>query len=345
MHGSRLCSAIGVGLCLIAHGGAQQAKPPSVKISGTLRVQYSDRAGVAGTDGFEVRLARLAADWKHEDRLQGRISVELASGATAQASQLLDAFVVWRASDRLRLHFGQMRLPLFYDVRTSITQLDAPERPNFVNTYYAGGRGRGGYLDYLFARAWSLRWGLWNSLTNNDPQATTRASQARLMTTLHLQYDTRAYQFVLGGLWGRRPGLATRDSNNNPLTVAETDRWAWYLEGETNQWGVPDLKLRFTYLRGRDRNPAGGVDAPRFVNPSDFQVVDLYAIYKLTTDQQVVLRWEDFDPDRDRQGDTQRTLGLFYHRYPREYLRLTLGYEWAETTPRNRAICAVQYQF
>lgn len=345
MHGcNRWLILMGIGSLLIASVQAQSSQSPEVSLSGVLRVQWSDRAGASGADGFSVRLARLAAEVHHAQKVQGRISVEFAAGESAREAQLLDAYGRWRASESLTLWVGQLLLPLFYDVRTSITRIEALERTNLVNTYFAGARGRGIALHYTCAPTTTLQVGLWNSLTNNDPQATTRGARAHVMASLNLRYETGNYQANLGGLWGERPGFQTRDPQNNPLLVPSATRRTWYLEQELCL-RHPPLTLRGTYLEGRDRNPTGGVSAPQFLNPSDYRAITVYAIYQARPDQQIVLRWEDFDPDTARQGNSLRTLGLFYHYFPIQGVRLTLGYEWAETTTRHRAVGAVQYQF
>jgi len=345
MHGCRRwLSLIGIGSLLIAGVQAQSSKSPEVSLSGVLRVQWSDRAEASGMDGFDVRLARIAAEFRHPQNLQGRLSVEFAGGTSAQEARLLDAYGRWQASKSLTLWAGQMLLPLFYDVRTSVTRIEALERTNLVNTYFAGARGRGIALDYAVAPPLVLQVGLWNSLTNNDPQATTRGARAHAMASLNLRYERGDYQANIGGLWGERPGFQTRDPQNNPLIVPSATRRTWYIEQEL-RLRRPHLTLRGTYLEGRDRNPTGGVSAPQFLNPSNYRATTLYGVYRLRPDQQIALRWEDFDPDTARQGDSLRTLGLFYHYFPMQGVRLTLGYEWAETSSRHRAICAVQYQF
>ncbi|OYT69643.1 MAG: hypothetical protein CFK49_10320 [Armatimonadetes bacterium JP3_11] len=345
MHGcNRWLILMGIGSLLIAGVQAQGSKSPEVSLSGVLRVQWSDRANASGTDGFDVRLARIAAEVRRPQNVQGRISVEFAAGASAHEAQLLDAYGRWQASRSLALWAGQMLLPLFYDVRTSVTRIEALERTNLVNTYFAGARGRGIALDYMVAPSTMLQVGLWNSLTNNDPQATTRGARAHVMASLNLRYETSNYQANLGGLWGERPGFQTRDPQNNPLLVPSATRRTWYLEQEL-RLRQPQLTLRGTYLEGRDRNPTGGVSAPQFLTPSDYRAITVYAIYQARHDQQIALRWEDFDPDTARQGNSLRTLGLFYHYFPMQGVRLTLGYEWAEMPTRHRAIGAVQYQF
>jgi hypothetical protein len=323
---------------------AQSANPSAIDLSGALRVQWSDRTGANPTDGFDVRLARIAVGFRHSPELQGRVSVEFAAGPSAREAQLLDAYGKWRVSESLTLAAGQMLLPIFYDVRTTIVQIEALERTNLVNTYFAGARGRGVAIDYRLSPSTALQVGVWNGLTNNDPQAVSRGGRAHGMATVNLRYTIGEYQTNIGGLWGKRPDFQTRDSQNNPIRVGGTTRRTWYIEQEV-RLRQPQLTLRATYLEGHDRNPTGGISTPQFLTPSDYRASTVYVLYWVRPDQQITLRWEDFDSDRTRPSDSRRTLGLFYHYFPLQGLRLTLGYEWAETSARNRAFFATQYQF
>ncbi|GEM_PF-1316758 len=333
---------------LLASTDANQtsAAIEKVQISGVLRVQWSDAEGGQGRDGFETRFARVAANFRLDEQLTGRISVEFAGGERAQNAELLDAYAVWRLNQHTVVLMGQQLMPLFYDLRMNLPANDALERVNVANAYFAGARGRGAYLDYQLGAGYRVQVGLWNSLTINDPQLTGRGGQASAMGSLNLRGERPRYQFNLGGLLGRRPGFQTRDAQNNPVNVPDTQRWLWYVENEFRDFPAPRLSLRLTYLHGRDRNPAGGVSAPQFLTPSDYNATVVYALYTPRPNHQLVARWEDFDPDDDRRSDRIRTLGLFYHYFPKQGVRLTAGYEWVDASNgRDRAYLAVQYQF
>lgn len=315
-----------------------------IRLSGAIRFQWSDRDGRQLGDGFETRLARLAANFQLDEQLSGRLMVEFASGDRATNAELFDAYVVWRPHARLSVSAGQQLTPIFYDGRERVPQLDALERAEVVGVYLQGVRGRGVFASYALEPRYQIQVGLWNSLTFRDPQLVGRGGQAAVMGSLNIQATLNAYQLNIGGLAGRRPSFTTVSESNTPLNVPDTERWLWYVEQEWRTAG--GLGLRWSYVRGRDRNPAGGVSNPRFLTPSDFQSNIVYVRYTLNPRHQLVARWEDFDPDLNRSGDSVRVLGLFYHHFPAGGVRLTAAYEWLRGGNRqNRVYLAAQYQF
>jgi hypothetical protein len=115
-------------------------------------------------------------------------------------------------------------------------------------------------------------------LTYRDPQLDARGGQAAVAGMLNWRYSRGDTQFTLGGWVGRRLRLQARDTNNNPITLPDTDRRIFYAELEQRIPRTP-FKIRADYIWGRDRNPAGGT-TPRFLTPSDLQTVFLYALYE-----------------------------------------------------------------
>jgi hypothetical protein len=337
------------GLCVLLRlaysGGALDER---VQLTGVLRVQWSDAQGAQGSDGFSVRLARLGARFQVDEQTTGNLLVEFASGEAGRAADLLDAFVAWRPRAEITVFVGQMLAPLFYDVRERIVILDTLERSNTTRTLFAGARLRGGYVAYRVNAQNTLEAGVWNSLAYRDPQLNASGGQAAVAGTLSWRYRSGDTQFAIGGLVGRRPRLQARDANNNPIEVPDSDRRIFYAELEQRIPNTP-LKIRADYIWGRDRNPAGGT-TPRFLTPSDLQTVFLYAIYEPNPRNQVVLAWEDFDPNTERGGDRIQTLSLTYHYFVQEKVRLSLCYEQTieergNRIANDRVIVAAQYRF
>ena len=76
----------------------------------------------------------------------------------------------------------------------------------------------------------------------------------------------------------------------------------------------------------------------------------LYAIYEPNPRTQIVLAWEDFDPDTKRGGDRLQSLSLTYHYFVQANVRFSLRSEQATEERGNRVandrvILAAQYRF
>jgi hypothetical protein len=337
------------GLCVLlrlAYSG--EALDERVQLTGVLRVQWSDAQGAQGSDGFSLGLARIGARFRADEQTTGLIVVEFASGEGGRAAELVDASLTWQPNARITVVAGQILAPLFYDVRERIFLLETLERGNTTRVFFGGAYLRGGYVAYRVNAQNTLEAGVWNSLAYRDPQLDARGGQAAVAGTLSWRYRSGDTQFAIGGLVGRRPRLQARDANNNPIEVLDSDRRIFYAELEQRIPNTP-LKIRADYIWGRDRNPAGGT-VPRFLTPSDLQTVFLYAIYEPNPRNQIVLAWEDFDPDTKRGGDRIQTLSLTYHYFVQEKVRLSLCYEQTieergNRIANDRVIVAAQYRF
>lgn len=337
------------GLCVLlslAHSG--EALDEQVQLTGLLRVQWSDTQGVLGKDGFSVRAAYLGARVQVNTQTTVSLLQDLASGAGGYESELLDAYVTWQPHTRLTVYLGQMLAPLYYDVRAPFSILDTLERSATTGAFFAGARLRGGYVAYRVNAQNTLEAGVWNSLTYRDPQLNASGGQAATAGTLSWRYRSGDTQLAIGGLAGTRPRLQARDANNNPIEVPDSERRIFYAELQQRIPNTP-LKIRADYIWGRDRNPAGGT-APRFLTPSDLQTVFLYAIYEPNPRNQIVLAWEDFDPDTKRGGNRLQSLSLTYHYFVQANVRFSLRYEQTTEERGNRiandrVILAAQYRF
>ena len=319
-----------------------------VQLSGVLRVQWSDVQGAQGSDGFSLGLARVGARFRLDEQTTGLIVVEFASGEGGRAAELVDTSLTWQPNATITVVAGQILAPLFYDVRERIFLLETLERGSTTRVFFGGAYMRGGYIAYRVNAQNMLEVGIWNSLAYRDPQLDARGGQAAVAGTLSWRYSYGDTQLRIGGLIGRRPRLQARDANSNPTEVPDSDRRIFYAELEQRIPNTP-LKIRADYIWGRDRNPTGGT-VPRFLTPSDLQTVFLYALYEPDPRNQIVLAWEDFDPDTKRGRDRIQTLSLTYHYFVQEKVRFSLRYEQnteerGNRIANDRAILAAQYRF
>jgi hypothetical protein len=330
-------------------GAAAQQTFPQVQLRGVVRVEWKDAQGASVHDGFDVRMARLGAIVRVRKDISLDFLAELGGGERGQQAEMLDAFIAWRPEQpaKLALQLGQMRLPIFYEVRTPTPLLDTPDPSQSAATLFAGLRGRGVQLVYTPSAHHTLQAGLWSSLTIRDPQLTTRGDRAYLAASLRWRYQAARYGLEAGGFWGRRPGFQFRDAQGNLVSVDASDRQIFYHEGEVHL--SHPFSIRYILLWGRDRIPAGGTTNPRYLNPTDLNSQVIYAVYRLNKRNQWVARWDSFDPDEVTAGDRRQITCLFYHHYLEPTIRLTLGYEWVKEerneVPNDRFYAGVQVRF
>jgi hypothetical protein len=322
---------------------------PQVQLRGVVRVEWKDSQGASVHDGFDVRMARFGANIRVRKHISIDLLADLSGGERGQQAEMLDAFIAWRPEQpaKLALQLGQMHLPIFYEVRTPTPLLDTPDPSQIATALFAGVRGRGVQLVYTPSARYALQAGIWSSLTIRDPQLTTRGDRAFLAASLRWRYQAARYALEMGGFWGRRPGFQFRDAQGNPVNVGDSERRAFYHEGGANLGRT--FFIRYILLWGRDRIPTGGTTNPRYLSPTDLNSQVIYAVYTLNKLNQLVARWDSFDPDEATAGDRRQITGLFYHHYLEPTIRLTLGYEWVKEewneVPNDRFYAGVQVRF
>lgn len=313
-----------------------------------IQFQYRDTNQVGGaTDAFSVRRARLGITEQVDPRTVLRASFDLATGTTATTAQLRDAFLRWDLEPSGRkvgteLSFGQMPLLLGYEIPRSSTEREFPERALYNRTMLAGERGRGVNVRHGLDSRNVVHLGVWNALTVDDPEQRTLAPgpENRLAVSGGWRATGSNWDFGISGFFGERPQTTTtRVVSGSTVTTVHPrlDREIVYVDGRYSGLLDPNVFVRFEYMTGKDRVPVTpgsqpGITAPRTrVNLGGHQ---LHVGYNLDPRNQVNVRWEQFDPDKDQGGDVVTTWAAAYSYFIHRNARVTAAQEWVKDPAR-----------
>lgn len=147
-----------------------------------------------------------------------RLASDVSTGSQRISAELRDAQLVWDIEPTVervgvQLLAGQQPLPLGYELERSSGERELPERALYNRTMFAGERGRGAFLRYGLGNNAFAHFGLWNSLTFQDPQQTSANTFGNLGSTLAwhagFRYYTLTYEWGVSGFFGKRPGFSS----------------------------------------------------------------------------------------------------------------------------------------
>ena len=221
-----------------------------VTISGYLQTRFehfeNSKDGTATVDRFFVRRARLSIGAKPSNDLAVKVSAEL-SGTV----HLKDAFLTWYPyhSDQVGLNVsvGQMNWPFGYEVPTSSSVRETPERALWSRKLFDGERDLG--LKLASARGAPLEWeiGVFNGsgLNKSDTnEAKDLVGRIRIQPTPTLDVGVSGY-FGEG---------YTAAQGENPA-----QSWVKNRYGVDAQWFLPGLTFKGEYVAARERRrkPSG----------------------------------------------------------------------------------------
>ncbi|MEN3002270.1 MAG: porin [Armatimonadota bacterium] len=309
--------------------------------SNYIQFQWFDSQENRANEGFALRRFRISQTNVIDPRTQMRLSFDVAVGAQRINAELRDAQLIWDIEPTVervgvQLLAGQQPLPLGYELERSSSEREMPERALYNRTMFAGERGRGAFLRYGLGNNAFVHFGLWNSLTFQDPQQISANTFGNLGSTLayHLgwRYYTLSYEFGLSGFFGQRAGFSYIDPNNNqPVQVPATNRRFVYVDATVLDFLARGLTLRGELMLGRDRVPTtrtvGGVTIPRYLRATDILGYQVQLTYQYNYRNALTVRYDLFDPDTDRRGDSTRTWGFAYTYFINPSVRLTAAYE------------------
>jgi len=299
-----------------------------VRWGGYLQYQYqdTDRLGFSQFDAFRFRRVRIGLEADVSPRLAGRVSFDLATGTNQTQEQLRDAWIVYDVSGgaklgRDRAYFGQMALPLGYELERSSADRELPERSQYNQILFPTERSRGVKIrregrDGLFQAA------VMNALTINDPEQANLApgpgnKLAGMAQARYVKGNTSVGASYFGG---DRPDYAAGGA-----VSPEVKRQFAYLDFEQRAFLLPRLTIRGELMRGNDRLPSATAAVDKVDRP--MAGYHLMGAYQLSSLDRLAFRWEHFDPNLDAGGNALHGLGLAYIRELTPQSRVTFAHE------------------
>jgi len=320
------------------------------RASNYVQFQYRDtnEPGSSLNDAFMMRRIRVSQTNTVDPRTSIRLSFDVATGTDTLQAQLRDAQLIYdiEPSDvkvGVQMLLGQQALPLGYELERSSAEREFPERTYYNRVMFSGERGRGLYLRYGTGLNSLVHAGVWNALTFNDPEQRGRAPGPgnRLAVSAGWRYFTTQYDLGVSTFIGKRPAF-TAGNQTSPMV----DRRFVYVDGSYIGLILPQLFVRGEVMFGKDRVPSTTANPNRVAK----DMLGWHAVlgYNISSRNQLVLRYEQFDPDRDTNGNAVHGYGVAYVYYINPGARVTAAYEVLfepTKTPNRYHATTLRFQF
>lgn len=317
-----------------------------VKPRNFVQFQFRDTNEPAGTpDAFAMRRVRVAQTQTIDPRTSMFLSYDIATGVDTVQAQLQDAQLIWdiEPSRGIRLLAGQQILPLGNEMTQPAADRELPEVTLANRTMFSGERGRGVYMRFGLGNNALVHAGLWNALAFNDPEQRGRAPgvSSRLGVTAGFRHTTKAYSLGISTLFAQRPAFTAGNQ-----TSPKVNRRFIYLDGSYLGLLMPNLFVRGEAMLGHDRVPSTTAN-PTFIG-RDMLGWHVVFGYTISPRNQILLRYEQFDPDRDSTGNAVNGYTVAYLYFINPGARLTAAYEVlynAASRPNRSHATTIRLQF
>jgi len=286
---------------------------------------------------FNLRRARISTTFTVDPRTSMRFSFDIATGTTQNAAQLRDAYLVYDIEPSvekvgIQMVAGQMPIPLGYELERSSSEREFPERTFYNNTMFAGERGRGAFVRYGLSNNAFVHAGVWDALTYNDPEQANLAPGPGGKLAMHggLRYYTKNWDLGVTHFRGDR--AAYKVAGNNAVSPELTRNFT-YLDGSYVGLLFPQLTIRGEMMWGKDRVPNATPGNNRV--GTDMRGYQVALAWKFNDRNQINVRFEQFDPNKDVNGDALSGWGATYLYYINPGARLMVSYERLKNPARN----------
>lgn len=325
------------------------------KPGGYLQVQYRDTDQQGGaTDAFAIRRMRFGATIQADAHISAKVSVDLATGTNQQNAQLKDAFITYdvdpsRQNTDMQFIAGQQPLPIGYELKRSSADREFPERAIYNQRMFNGERDRGIMVQYGLGGGATLHAGGWNSLTVNDAEQASLAPapESRHAFTAGLRHKGTKHDLGVSVFKGERPQFIS-GSGTSAITHPRVDREFIYVDGVYNGLIDPKLYIRGEAMWGKDRVPVTGTPTVPS-GQTDMAGYHILVGYNFSAANQFHLRLEQFDPNRDTDGNAVRGFGGAWTHYLNPSTKITAAHELfrdnARATQKSYHVTTLRVQF
>jgi len=318
-------------------------KLKKIKVSGYVQAQFTDNqlSTASPMNSFSIRRARLKFQYKNAQGLKLVVQPDF-NGASVS---LKDAYAVvndpWLKT--FSLWMGQFNRPN-YEVEYSSSQREVPERSRVIRTLYPGEREVGAKLEVKpvkiplklqIALLNGNFTGKENADVDNMKDWMTRATYSLNFPNQGIGIDFGAHAY-LGKIRAKDSKLLT-NSDLTVDTIASGDYLdkKWFGAEMQIFWDfLGGMSLKGEYLAGQTASlGVKGTTTTTNNNIRDISGFYGYFIKNLGVNDQLVLRYDNFDPNTKLTGDMAgselyyNTLAVAWQHYYDENLRITVGYE------------------
>lgn len=308
-----------------------------LKISGYIQAQYvndersqdvlNTPSSTRNLDQFSIRRARVKFVYKAAPFARFTFQPEVTSSGTS----LKDAFVELteqRTPWKNTLTAGQFNWPFGFEIAYSSSDRELPERTRVVRALFPGERDRGVMVSGAAPS------GLFNyrvAIVNGS--GTTQSFDFNSDKDLVARLGTSIGPLALGVSGYEGTDLA---SVTGTPTGVEFDKTRQGFDFQLDVPFVQGLGLRGEYIQGEER----GADVAGWY---------AYVIQNFGARNQVAIRADSYDPNRDRGDNATFTLGGAYIFHFDKHAKLMLAYERPELEENdiddNVATARLQYKF
>lgn len=295
-----------------------KVRPSVAHLSGFVQFRYThdttrpidsndfSRGGVR--DDFRLRTVRLDGIAQPNEQTTYRVNLN----ANNTQVSVVDAFILWKLK-RGQLQVGLFRLPLLYETLESNADRLTPEASRLTETLFPTERDVGIAYTYPFSKQTSATVGIFTGDRSSATQQSITSRKSGLIRLVH--QATPVLNLWAGGMFGE----GRRDFNGTPANYTR-HRW-----GTGFLWETSQISLRGEYLWGKH---AGNTLVRRTVPVQGGYLLMSYAL--VNTPWLFYGRYDIFDPDTERSGNTfdRYGLGVQYQLNPATRLNLT----WEQPT-------------
>ena len=309
-----------------------------LKISGYLQAQYVNDERSTGElgrnfDQFSVRRARVKFTYQATPTARFVLQPDISSsGVTLKDGyvELTEPWTAWKHT----LTAGQFNWPFGHELLYSSSAREVPERSRVVRALFPGERDRGVMLS---GRGLGEKLSYRVAVVNGTGTAQSSDLNQRKDLVGRLGYDFGAFDFGASAYTGSDLVATSRDA-----TGEEFDKERY---GVDFQWAtpLPGFLVRGEYITGAQA-PSPGTSRRESHDVGGWY---LYAIQNVGKRHQLAVRLDQYDPDRDVDGNAVRTINPSYVFHWDAHSKVMASYELIESEADDPAdnVFTLRYQY